>query len=231
MLRWRVEILCLVMVLPVVMGCGHSAQPHNSGRKRVRKPAALATTAARRSNAERRDTAAKSAEEEAPRVVLHTTAGDVTLRLDRQRAPRTVENFLKYVDAGYYDGTIFHQVVDGCMVLGGAFTPNLEEKPVAATIPNEAGNGLRNRRGTIAMARPLEVVDGASCQFFLNLTDNPRLDHRDDSPEGYGYCVFGEVVEGFEVLARIAKVEVATVGDFELLPVQTVMIESATRLR
>lgn len=166
-----------------------------------------------------------------PIVVLETNYGPVTLRLDREHAPETVENFLGYVESGHYDGTIFHQVLAGQIVLGGGYNRQLEEKPVARTVPNEAANGVKNRAGTIAMARPLETVDGSNCQFFVNLSDNPQLDHEDDSADGYGYCVFGEVIAGIEVLTQISRVDVHSVGDFELLPVQTVLIESAARLR
>lgn len=233
MLKSRFGLMAMMLLLSLA-GCGGPERP---AAPRARKAAAGAsrqrTVDSRRgqratpSNAQRQ----ASAQSDRPCVVLHTTQGDITLRLDPRRAPRTVARFLHFVDVGHYDGTIFHQVVEGCMVLGGAFTANLREKPVPATIPNEADNGLSNRRGTIAMARPLEEPHGATCQFFINLRDNPALDHRDNSPAGYGYCVFGEVVSGFDVLERIANVEVQSGGDFELLPIQTVRIESASRVR
>lgn len=166
-----------------------------------------------------------------PRVRIKTNLGDLVVELNAEEAPITVSNFLEYVNQGFYDGTIFHQVVDGYILLGGGFTPDLTPKETDLPIRNEAHNGLKNRKGTIAMARQLNAVDSSTSQFFINLTDNPALDHQGDDPSEYGYCVFGEVIEGFEALERISKVPVQDVDDFELLPVQTVTVESARILR
>lgn len=166
-----------------------------------------------------------------PTVVLETSLGKLTVKLDPQAAPRTVHNFLHYVESGFYNQTIFHQVDAGYVLLGGGYTADLAEKPGRYPVPNEAANGRKNLRGTVAMARSPEVIDSSTCQFFVNLSDNPQLDHRGQGPEEYGYCVFGEVVEGLEVLDQISAVEIQATDQFEKLPVETVLIESAYRLR
>jgi cyclophilin family peptidyl-prolyl cis-trans isomerase len=166
-----------------------------------------------------------------PTVTLKTNLGDLTIKLDPQAAPRTVNNFLTYVENGSYNQTIFHQVDKGYIVLGGAYTADLSERAGRYPIPNEADNGRKNLRGTVAMARDPGDIDSSTCQFFINLSDNPHLDHRGDSPEEYGYCVFGEVVEGLDVLEKISVVEVEDKDDFTKLPVETVLIESAYRAR
>jgi cyclophilin family peptidyl-prolyl cis-trans isomerase len=156
--------------------------------------------------------------------------GTITVVLEPEKAPLTVRNFLSYVDDGHYDGTIFHQVVDGYIVLGGGFTPQFEERPALEAVRNEAHNGLLNRRGTIAMARQADAIDSSTCQFFINLADNPELDHKDrDPPEAYGYCVFGRVTEGMEVLDKIGKVQVQDREGFQMAPVQPVAIRSIKR--
>jgi cyclophilin family peptidyl-prolyl cis-trans isomerase len=165
-----------------------------------------------------------------PTVRIETSLGTITVVLEPEKAPLTVRNFLSYVDDGHYDGTIFHQVVDGYIVLGGGFTPEFEEKPVLEAIRNEAHNGLQNRRGTIAMARQADAIDSSTCQFFINLADNPELDHKDrEAPEAYGYCVFGRVTEGLEVLDKIGKVQVQDREGFQMVPVQPVAIRSIKR--
>ena len=163
-------------------------------------------------------------------VLMKTSAGDITLELDRQKAPVTVGNFLAYVDAGYYDGTIFHRVIDGFMIQGGGFDAELRRQPTRQAIVNEAANGLRNQRGTIAMART-NVVDSATSQFFINLKDNSFLNHRNKSPQGFGYAVFGKVVAGMEVVDLIAKSQTVRKNQsFADLPVETVVIESVRRI-
>jgi cyclophilin family peptidyl-prolyl cis-trans isomerase len=166
-----------------------------------------------------------------PTVVLKTSMGDLTIKLDPQTAPRTVNNFLNYVESGFYNQTIFHQVDSGYVALGGAYTADLAERPGRYPIPNEADNGRKNLRGTVAMARQIDDIDSSTCQFFINLSDNPHLDHRGDSPQEYGFCVFGEVTEGMDILEKISAVEVADKDDFKKLPVETVLIESAYRVR
>ena len=169
-----------------------------------------------------------------PVVVVETSLGNITVRLNAENSPLTVDNFLAYVDSGHYDRTIFHQVLQDYprVVIGGAFTSELIEKPVHTPIRNEAHNKLSNRRGTIAMARQPEAVDSATCHFFFNVTDNEKvLDHKDRTLEGYGYCVFGEVVEGLDVVDRIAEAEVHDKPQFEQIPVQTVLIRSVRRVK
>ena len=144
-----------------------------------------------------------------------------------------MENFLKqYVDNGFYAGTVFHHVDSGFMVIGGGYTQDGAAKATSAPIPNEAYNGLKNRRGTLAMARETEYVDSATSQFFINLGDNAELDY-DESPDGlsFGYCVFGEVIEGMDVVDRIASVSVGATGDFPKMPSEPVVINAVTRLR
>jgi peptidyl-prolyl cis-trans isomerase B (cyclophilin B) len=175
--------------------------------------------------------AAARASDPFPQVVLHTSMGSVTLKLDAQRAPGTVANFLDHVRSGHYDETIFHQVEAGYVVLGGGYRQDLTEKKSRYTIANEAENGLKNRRGTIAMARQPDAVHSSTCQFFINIVDNQALDHRGPEAESYGYCVFGEVVEGMDVVDRIAQVRVEDRDGFTSLPIQTVLIESVNRRR
>ncbi|MGI5870351.1 MAG: peptidylprolyl isomerase [Kiritimatiellia bacterium] len=138
-------------------------------------------------------------------VVIETSMGALKAELYADKAPITVANFLSYVDSGFYDGTIFHRVIRDFMIQGGGFTPNMEQKEAGAKIKNEAANGLKNTRGTLAMART-PVVDSATCQFFINHADNAFLDHQAPTQQGYGYCVFGKLTDGFDVLDKIAGV-------------------------
>jgi cyclophilin family peptidyl-prolyl cis-trans isomerase len=164
-----------------------------------------------------------------PEVVIKTSAGDVRVRLNAERAPVTVENFLdNYVDRGFYNNTIFHHVDPG-YVLAGGYTPDLEPKEVRAPIWNEAANGLKNLRGTVTMSRSPEYANSATSQFFINVTPAPSLDY-DESSGNDGYCVFGEVVEGMDVVDRISKSKVHASGDFPQLPVEAVIISSIERV-
>ncbi len=168
-----------------------------------------------------------------PVVVLETTAGSIKLELDAEKAPQTVDNFLRYVELGHYDQTVFHQVTQQApkLILGGAYTADMTEKETKAPIYNEAHRGLKNDRGTIAMARQPDAQDSATCHFFLNATDNRILDHQDRTAEGYGYCAFGKVIEGMDVVDKIGAVEVHDTDQFSGIPVKTVMIQSARRVR
>jgi len=159
------------------------------------------------------------------RVLLATSAGNITLQLDAAKAPRSAANFLEYVKAGHYDGTVFHRVIDGFMIQGGGFTPEMAQKPTRAPIPLEARNGLKNERGTIAMART-SAPDSATSQFFINVVDNQSLDY--PNPDGNGYAVFGKVVAGMDVVDKIRAVETTTVGGRPNVPVKPVLIRSAT---
>ena len=164
-----------------------------------------------------------------PTVLMKTNLGTVKIELDADQAPVTVKNFLEYVDAGFYDNTIFHRVIPDFMIQGGGYDLHLQKKPTRAPIKNEASNGLKNLRGTIAMART-SVVDSATSQFFINLKDNDFLDHRSNDARGFGYAVFGRVVDGMAVVDAIAKVPTkASNALFQNLPVQPVIIETIRR--
>jgi peptidyl-prolyl cis-trans isomerase A (cyclophilin A) len=157
----------------------------------------------------------------------HTALGTIEIALDPQKAPITVKNFLSYVRSGHYDGTIFHRVIPGFMIQGGGFTPELEEKPTGPPIRNEARNGLRNSRGTIAMARTNDP-DSATCQFFINVKDNHMLDF---GISGAGYAVFGNVIKGMEVVDRIVAVPTTSRGPYENVPQIAVVIKKAREVK
>lgn len=160
-----------------------------------------------------------------PMVDLKTSMGAITIELYPDKSPKTVENFLQYVRDGFYNGTIFHRVIDGFMIQGGGFERSMKQKETRPPIHNEATNGLKNEPGTIAMART-SLPDSATAQFFINLVDNPALNYR--SPDSYGYCVFGRVTRGFEVVQAIAKVQKTRVGPHSDVPQKPIVIESAT---
>jgi peptidyl-prolyl cis-trans isomerase A (cyclophilin A) len=159
-------------------------------------------------------------------VVLKTSEGTVRIELWEDKAPITVKNFLRYVEEGFYDGTIFHRVIENFMIQGGGFTADMAQKKPHEPIKNEAANGQKNDLGTLAMART-NVIDSATCQFFINVKDNAFLNHRDDSPGGFGYAVFGKVIDGMDVVDRIKKVSTATAGPHQDVPVKPVVIETA----
>jgi len=159
-------------------------------------------------------------------VVLTTNFGDIKIELFAEEAPKTVENFLNYVTSGFYDGVIFHRVIPGFMVQGGGMLPGMEEKDGNASIKNEANNGLKNDRGTLAMARTQEP-HSASSQFFINSTDNAFLNFRSETPDGWGYCVFAKVVEGMDVVDKISAVETGRSGYHQDVPTEEVIIEKA----
>lgn len=160
------------------------------------------------------------------RVKLATSLGDIVIELDAERAPKTVDNFLAYVRAGFYDGTLFHRVIENFMVQGGGFAPDMRQKEAGAPIENEADNGLNNAEGTVAMARRQDP-HSATSQFFINTTDNAFLDFTSRSTQGWGYCVFGQVVEGMEVVDRIAGVATGRRGGHDDVPLDDVVIERA----
>ena len=159
-----------------------------------------------------------------PVVVLETSLGDIVIELRQDRAPVSVQNFLAYAKSGHYDGTIFHRVLKGFMIQGGGYTPDMESKPTRPPIRNEATNGLRNMRGTVAMARSA-AVRSATAEFFINVEDNSQLNHRGITPDQYGYAVFGRVLEGMDVVDKIAAVPVRPADGHEALPVQPVVIK------
>jgi cyclophilin family peptidyl-prolyl cis-trans isomerase len=175
-------------------------------------------------------TAAAPARDPNPRVRLVTSAGAIELELDAGKAPATVQNFLAYVDSGFYNGTIFHRVIPRFMIQGGGLEPGMKEKPAGHPIQNEADNGLKNLAGTIAMARTMDP-NSASAQFFINTADNPNLDHRDKSVRGWGYAVFGKVTKGMEVVKKIEAAPTRSVGPFDDVPVHDVVITRAERIK
>lgn len=159
-----------------------------------------------------------------PQVLIETNHGNIVLELYPQKAPKTVANFLQYVESGFYKDTIFHRVINGFMIQGGGFTADMQEKATLAPIKNEAGNGLTNDTGTIAMARTSDP-DSASSQFFINLVNNHALNYRGDSPEEIGYCVFGRVLTGMDVVREIAVVNNGNVGPYGNVPTTPVIIK------
>ncbi len=163
-----------------------------------------------------------------PSVILKTSKGDIRIELYPDKAPLTVRNFLAYVDAKFFDGTIFHRVIKDFMIQGGGLTPDFKEKPEKPAIKNEAGNGLKNLRGTIAMART-DQPHTATSQFFINHADNDSLNHKDNSVDGFGYCVFGKVVAGMDVVDAIALTPTATIKGNADAPRTTVTILSVRR--
>ncbi len=160
-----------------------------------------------------------------PVVTMSTSMGDIRIELDADKAPISTQNFLDYVNEGHFDGLIFHRVIPGFMIQGGGFDAAMSQKKSKSPIKNEASNGLKNVTGSIAMART-NVVDSATAQFFINVKDNDFLNHKNTSPDGYGYAVFGQVVDGMDVVHAIEKVKTANRGMHQDVPVQAVVINS-----
>jgi cyclophilin family peptidyl-prolyl cis-trans isomerase len=164
-----------------------------------------------------------------PQILLKTSKGDITIELFQDKAPISAKNFLSYVDEKFFDGTVFHRIIKGFMIQGGGMTPDLHEKSAKPPIKNEAGNGLMNKRGTLAMARTPEI-DSATSQFFINLVDNTFLDHQQGDPDKFGYAVFGKVVSGMDVVDAIAAVPTGSKGMHRDVPREPITILSATRV-
>ncbi|VUD47942.1 Peptidyl-prolyl cis-trans isomerase B [Thalassocella blandensis] len=160
-------------------------------------------------------------------ITLHTNFGDIVIELDFDKAPKTAQNFKQYVEEGFYDGTIFHRVIDGFMIQGGGFGEDMQQKATRAPIENEADNGLKNDKGTLAMARTSDP-HSASAQFFINVKDNDFLNFRSKDTNGYGYCVFGKVSSGMEVVEKIKGVKTGNHGMHGDVPVDAVIINKAT---
>lgn len=171
-----------------------------------------------------------SAQSPSPRVAVKTSMGTFTIELHEKEAPETVRNFLAYVDEGFYAGTIFHRVIEDFMIQGGGLDREMSRKKTRDPIANEAMNKLKNRAGTVAMART-SAPNSATSQFFVNVVDNPMLDYRDTSAEGIGYCVFGKVVEGMEVVEKIRSVPTGVKNGMRDVPTTPVVIESITRVK
>jgi peptidyl-prolyl cis-trans isomerase A (cyclophilin A) len=228
--RWTCVILSyvtLAVAVCLLTACGKkpAATPAKADASSALAPAA--------SSAGVTSTSTPATKPADPLVVLHTTAGDITLQLFQDKSPRTVENFLQgYAERGYYDQTIFHHVEPGVMLIGGGYATDLQRKPTRAPIYNESRNGLSNRRGTVAMIHDPDGPHSATSEFFVNLSDNNDLDFRSAADEDIpGYCVFGEVVAGMDVVERIAHLPTKRDGDFEKIPSPAVTITSTTRLR
>jgi peptidyl-prolyl cis-trans isomerase B (cyclophilin B) len=165
-----------------------------------------------------------------PKVLIHTSMGDITVELDKEKAPKSTENLLEYVRSKHYDGTVFHRVIDGFMIQGGGYDRELKKKPTRPPVENEADNGLKNDRGTVAMARTPDV-NSATSQFFINVVQNDFLNHREKTPEGYGYAVIGKVAEGMEIVDQIKAVPTGSKGTFSKdVPQTDVVIETVTIL-
>lgn len=164
-----------------------------------------------------------------PMVQIETTHGEIILELDRVKAPVSVENFINYANAGHYDGTLFHRVIKGFMIQGGGLTPDMQEKPTREPIINEATNKLKNKIGTVAMGRTGEI-NSATAQFFINTEDNKDLDHAGLKAEMYGYAVFGQVVDGMDVVYTVEQQATTRIGDYDDVPVEPVVIEAVTVL-
>lgn len=164
---------------------------------------------------------------ENPTVLMKTSKGDIVIEFYPDKAPITVQNFLQYTRDGFYNGTIFHRVIPGFVIQGGGLTPDLTKKDTRDPIKNEAGNGLKNLRGTLSMARTPDI-NSATSQFFVNLVDNKSLDHRDETARGYGYAVFGKVIEGMDIVDEIAKAQTTTKKGRPDVPVEAILIEKAT---
>ena len=158
-------------------------------------------------------------------IIMRTTLGDISLELDSERAPKTVENFIAYANDGYYNGTIFHRVINDFMIQGGGFETGMNQKPCGSPIENEADNGLKNDYGTVAMARTMDP-HSATAQFFINIKDNDFLNHTAPNSQGWGYAVFGKVVDGMDVLDKIKAVATGSAGGHQDVPVDDVIIES-----
>jgi cyclophilin family peptidyl-prolyl cis-trans isomerase len=174
---------------------------------------------------------AAAKEQENTMVLIKTSMGNIKVELFDKQAPETVKNFLQYVDAKHYDGTIFHRVIDNFMIQGGGFTKDLAEKPTKPSVTNEASAELKNVRGTIAMART-SVINSATAQFFINVLDNAFLDHKDSSVQGFGYCVFGKVVDGMDVVDKIKSVKTGGRGPFRSdVPIVDVEIKEISRVK
>ena len=158
-------------------------------------------------------------------IIIETSAGTIKAELWPDKAPETVKNFLSYIDDKFYDGTIFHRVIDGFMIQGGGFNPDMTQKPTKKPVKNEAKSDVKNAKGTLAMARTM-VIDSATSQFYINLVDNDFLDHKAPTQDAFGYCVFGKVIEGMDVIAKIGKTATGAKGPFADVPKTTVEIKS-----
>jgi peptidyl-prolyl cis-trans isomerase B (cyclophilin B) len=216
-----VGLVCLASVF----GCGKAT---DEGTVATPPPASIVAAAKQAStgNGVVQASAVLPAEQGDPIVVLHTTLGNLYVQLHERQAPRTVANFLDYARVGHYDGTLFHQIESGFVALGGAYDRNLKAKPIRYPVINEAMNGMKNVRGTLAMVRESSDPNSAASMFYINLADNPKLDHLGSAPEQYGYCVFGRVIDGLDVLDKLSAAKTSQVDGFANMPTDRVVLNS-----
>ena len=214
--------LTLVLVLGCWLGCG-TAPRAGEPQEQVTQPAGAASADVATTPA------TPTGESMNKQFLLKTNLGEIVLELDYEKAPKTCANFESYVQKGHYNGTVFHRVISNFMIQGGGMDSTMAERATDPAIENEAANGLKNLRGTIAMART-NAVHSATSQFFINVVDNDFLNHRSPDPQGFGYCVFGHVVKGLETVDAIKSVPTGSKGMYRDVPQQPVVIESITRL-
>jgi peptidyl-prolyl cis-trans isomerase A (cyclophilin A) len=233
------DLLCWVRVrrgLALLLGCALSTLAGCGQSDAGNAPAAASnnndsnvTVAPGKSVAASQPT--KAMDSKFPEVVLETTLGPITLKLNAEKAPLTVGNFLNYVDRGHYNGTIVHEVHKNFIALLGGFTDNLKERHGDFPIRNEAANGLENKRYTVAMARLPNSIDSATTHFFINLNDNKNLDHSGKDPEKFGFCVFGEVIAGREIVDQLNTIATSSKQEFPSLPTATIAVQNAKRIK
>lgn len=223
-------LIASVLLIALAAGCGGGSEPETETEAVAPPPAAPGDSAEdaglEESDEDIEEGGSDIATGAYPVVEMRTNFGTVALELYPDKAPKTVENFLSYVRAGFYDGTIFHRVVPGFVIQGGGFTAEMVKKDTEAPIENEADNGLLNLKGAICMARTNDP-QSATSQFFINTKDNPVLDFRERSPQGWGYAVFGKVIEGIDIVEKIEATPTANQGGYQNVPVDAVVIESA----
>lgn len=247
--RWKsastVVLILGVAILAAAGGCGGKTEaekeattaaisggPQTPPAAQQREPASSADTTTPGDSGRPTPAPRPAPDAMHPVVVIQTTLGDIKVVLDRENASMTVDNFLAYVASGHYEGTIFHQVLKDYVIIGGGFTPELVQKPTRSPVYNEARNGQKNVRGALAMVRPPDQPHWGTCQFFINVTDNPNLDHEGETPDKFGYCVFGHVApESMAVVDRIASVPVTDRPNFERIPVEPVIIKAIKRVQ
>ena len=226
---WKSIVTCLSLLFLAVAGCNRSSDDKAAATAAISGSGSASPAAG---GNQVTPPSKPASDPKHPVVLIETALGNITVRLDAEKAPETVNNFLSYVKAGHYDETIVHQVYKGQGFLAGGYDTNLVEKQARTPIRNEADNGLKNRRGTIAMVRLPDAIDSATCQFFINVADNPTLDHRDrHSAAGYGYCVFGTVTDGLDVVDKIGSVKVHDIKEFERTPEQLIVVKSIRHVR
>jgi cyclophilin family peptidyl-prolyl cis-trans isomerase len=220
-LRW----VSLSLLIVFVIACSKTDDVKENIKTIEKKVASLVEESASALQDSQEDKITKEFPMGNPTYLMTTSLGEIVIELDAEKAPISATNFDSYVKKAYYDGTIFHRVIENFMIQGGGFDENMQQKETDAQIENEAANGLKNLRGTLAMART-SAVHSATSQFFINTVDNASLDHRSPDPGGFGYCVFGKVIEGLEVVDAIRSVKTGNSGHFQDVPQETVKIIS-----